>query len=87
MKLPINNKVYFDSITHSYVRESDGKYLSGVTGLMRKHGLSTDYLGIPEHILKMPPNEEQPYTRLCKILLTGWIIQIVLISQVRIIIL
>lgn len=52
MKLPINNKVYFDSITHSYVRESDGKYLSGVTGLMRKHGLSTDYLGIPEHILK-----------------------------------
>lgn len=45
-----NQEVYFDSITHTYLMGD--KILQGVTTLMRKHGLSTDYSGIPDHILK-----------------------------------
>ena len=56
-----NQEVYFDSITHTYLMGD--KILQGVTTLMRKHGLSTDYSGIPDHILKMQQNEEQQFTK------------------------
>lgn len=49
-KLVINSNVYFDEITHSYLT-NDGKFLMGVTSLMRKHGLSPDYSNIPEDVL------------------------------------
>ena len=45
MKLKINKNVFFDDITHSYLN-SDNKYLIGVTGLMRKHGLAPDYSNV-----------------------------------------
>lgn len=48
--LPINKKVFFDDITHSYIN-SEGELLIGVTSLLKKHGLSADYAGIPEDIL------------------------------------
>ncbi|MFA6726927.1 MAG: hypothetical protein WCS17_01780 [Prevotella sp.] len=49
MKLNNNNKVLFDSLTHSYfVGENE---LIGVTSLMKKHGLSPDYGGISENTL------------------------------------
>lgn len=51
MNLPINDKVYLEEITHTWIRKSDGKYLLGATGLMAKHGLSTDYSDIPKHVL------------------------------------
>lgn len=51
MNLIKNSQVYFDDITHTYVT-SDNKRLIGVTGLMKKHGLSADYSGIPDAILQ-----------------------------------
>jgi hypothetical protein len=42
--------VYFDDITHSYYLGE--RRLMGVTALMKKHGLSTDYSDIPQHILE-----------------------------------
>lgn len=47
----INNTVYFDDLTHSYLTDG-GAFLMGVTSLMRKHGLSPDYSDIPEEILQ-----------------------------------
>lgn len=41
--------VMFDELTHSYFLGD--KMLIGVTSLMRKHGLSPDYSGIPEATL------------------------------------
>lgn len=48
--MKVNTNVYFDDITHSYLTK-DGKYLMGVTSLMRKHGLAPDYTDIPQDIL------------------------------------
>lgn len=42
--------ILFDELTHSYI--CGDKLLSGVTSLMAKHGLSVDYSGIPEAVLK-----------------------------------
>lgn len=42
--------VMFDELTHSYI--CGDRILSGVTSLMAKHGLSADYSGIPESVLK-----------------------------------
>jgi len=50
MKLAENKCVFFEDITHTYTM--GGKYLIGVTALMKKHGLSADYANIPEHILE-----------------------------------
>lgn len=51
IELVKNTQVFFDDITHTYTTE-DLKRLLGVTGLMKKHGLSADYSGIPDAILQ-----------------------------------
>ena len=48
-ELPITN-VEFDGLTHTY-RNVYGQFFMGVTELMKKHGLSADYSGIPESVL------------------------------------
>ena len=50
MRLKRINSVMFDEFTHSYI--CGNKLLTGVTSLMRKHGLSPDYSGIPESVLE-----------------------------------
>lgn len=50
MELQNNDFVFFDSLSHTYIT-NDGEVLIGVTGLMKKHGLSPDYSGIPEAVL------------------------------------
>lgn len=49
MKLKEVRKVSFDELTHSYW--AGDNELIGVTGLMKKHGLSADYSGIPPEVL------------------------------------
>lgn len=49
MELRNNDKVFFDPISHTYLMGD--KVLIGVTSLMKKHGLSPDYSGIPEATL------------------------------------
>ena len=50
MKLKKASKVFFDRIPHKYYYKD--KELVGVTTLLKKHGLSPDYSGIPEYTLK-----------------------------------
>lgn len=47
----IKSSVTFYEFTHNYLTP-DGKLLIGVTSLMKKHGLSPDYSGIPKAILE-----------------------------------
>ena len=56
MELVNNNKVFFDETSHSYLLD-DGSLLIGVTTLMKKHGLSPDYSGIPEAVLRKAAEE------------------------------
>lgn len=49
MELRNNDKVFFDPVSHTYLMGD--KVLVGVTSLMKKHGLSPDYSGIPEATL------------------------------------
>lgn len=51
MKLAVNSRVEFDDITHSYLLDNR-TYLTGVTTLLKKHGLSPDYSGVSEEVLK-----------------------------------
>ena len=44
-------RVSFEDITHSYLLD-DTRELIGVTSLMRKHGLSPDYSGVPEEVMQ-----------------------------------
>lgn len=46
-----NTRVSFEDITHSYLLDNE-VYLMGVTSLMKKHGLSANYEGIPEAVLQ-----------------------------------
>jgi hypothetical protein len=46
----IKSIVDYDDFTHSY--ELEGKYLLGVTSLMKKHGLSANYEGISNEVLE-----------------------------------
>lgn len=50
------NRVYFEPTSHSYVLDGE-TLLMGVTGLMKKHGLSADYSGIPEATLRKAAEE------------------------------
>jgi hypothetical protein len=45
------SKVQFFELTHTYKNE-EGKYLLGITSLMKKHGLSCDYSNVPADVLK-----------------------------------
>lgn len=56
MELQIDNRVFFDPISHTYILD-DEHVLIGVTSLMKKHGLSPDYSGIPEATLKKAAEE------------------------------
>ena len=49
MELRNNDNVFFDPLSHTYL--AGDKVLIGVTSLMKKHGLSPDYSGIPEATL------------------------------------
>lgn len=44
-------RVKFDDFTHTYILDNES-ILIGVTSLMKKHGLSADYSGIPEAVLQ-----------------------------------
>lgn len=46
----IKSIVDYDDFTHSY--ELEGRYLIGVTSLMKKHGLSANYEGISSEVLE-----------------------------------
>lgn len=48
--LVVNTQVVFEPTTHTYLNSAWDE-LMGVTSLMRKHGLSASYDGIPAHIL------------------------------------
>lgn len=50
MELQNNTRVFFDELSHTYILDGE-KMLIGVTSLMKKHGLSPDYSGIPEATL------------------------------------
>lgn len=56
MELVNNSKVFFDETSHSYLLD-DGRLLIGVTSLMKKFGLSPDYSGVPESVLKKAAEE------------------------------
>lgn len=56
MKLNSNERVFFDELSHTYLLDGE-KMLIGVTSLMKKHGLSPDYSGIPEATLKKAAEE------------------------------
>lgn len=56
MQLISNNRVFFDEISHTYLLDED-KVLIGVTSLMKKFGLSPDYSGIPEGVLRKAAEE------------------------------
>lgn len=45
MELQDNKNVFFDPVSHTYLMGD--KELIGITSLMKKHGLSPDYSGIP----------------------------------------
>ena len=49
MELARNDMVVFEPLTHSYL--CGGRLLTGVTSLMKKHGLSADYSGVSEKVL------------------------------------
>lgn len=55
MELQSNTQVFFDPLSHTYLL--DDKVLIGVTTLMKKHGLSPDYSGIPEATLMKAAEE------------------------------
>ena len=52
IKLSENSAVYFDGLTHTYLRRGDYKELIGVTSLMKKYGLGADYRDIPADVLQ-----------------------------------
>lgn len=52
VKLVKNDQVYFDDLTHTYLRNSDDKELLGVTSLMKIMGIGPDYSGIPADTLQ-----------------------------------
>ena len=56
MELSHNNRVLFDSVSHSYLLDGS-KLLMGVTELMKKHNLGADYSNIPEATLKKAAEE------------------------------
>lgn len=56
MELTVNNRVYFDETSHTYLLDDD-RILIGVTSLMKKHGLGADYSGIPEAVLRKAAEE------------------------------
>ena len=49
MKLTLNDKAYFDDLTHTYLMGDD--VLTGVTTMMNKMGVSVDYGDIPKEVL------------------------------------
>lgn len=55
MELRNNTRVFFDPLSHTYLMGD--KILTGVTTLMRKHGLSPDYSGIPKATLDKAAEE------------------------------
>lgn len=52
VKLAQNTSIFFDALTHTYLRRGDYKELLGVTSLMKKMGVSPDYSGIPAETLQ-----------------------------------
>ena len=52
MELRKNTEVYFDDLTHTYLRNSDNKELIGVTTLMKMMELSPDYSAIDPQVLE-----------------------------------
>lgn len=50
MQLTTTDRVYFEPTSHSYLLDGE-TLLDGVTSLMKKHGLSADYSGIPKATL------------------------------------
>ena len=47
-----NSNVYFDALTHTYLRESDDKVLKGITGTLIRRAFPTTYDDIPESVLQ-----------------------------------
>lgn len=46
-----SSQVYFDRLTHTYLRESDDKVLKGITDTLIKRAFPSTYDGIPEEVL------------------------------------
>lgn len=46
------SKVYFDRLTHTYLRESDDKVLKGITDTLIRRAFPTTYEDIPEDVLR-----------------------------------
>lgn len=56
MELVKNTRVFFEPVSHNYLLD-DEKILPGVTTLLKKHGLSADYTGIPAAVLNKAAEE------------------------------
>ena len=56
MELRNNTRVFIDELSHTYILDGE-KMLIGVTSLMKKHGLSPDYSGIPTATLNKAAEE------------------------------
>lgn len=61
----ISSLVEFNEEMHTYNRKSDGKPLSGVTTMLRSMGLSANYDGIPEEVLKRAADRGHEIHRMC----------------------
>ena len=56
MELVKNTRVFFEPVSHNYLLD-DETILPGVTTLLKKHGLSADYSGIPGLVLAKAAEE------------------------------
>lgn len=62
----VSNVVSFNEDTHVYTLVENGKILSGVTQMMRQMGLSPDYSGIDEEVLKKAAEHGSKIHKACE---------------------
>lgn len=46
------SRVYFDELTHTYIREDDNRILKGITGTLLRRAFPDTYADIPEDVLQ-----------------------------------
>ena len=64
--------VIFKEDTHQYFRESDGKELSGITGLIQRQLFPTEFDSVPKHILEQAANYGTDIHKSCELFDTMW---------------
>lgn len=64
--------VIFKEDTHQYFRESDGKELSGITGLIQRQLFPTEFDSVPKHILEQAASYGTDIHKSCELFDTMW---------------